>query len=75
MVMHPVPIVHRWSAGKASEAWLFAAPEGGPLRESNWSVRSAGLKLPLLLDARGSESTIGVIRRRRCGWVLALTRR
>jgi integrase len=36
-----VPIVDRWSAGKASDAWLFNAPRGGPLRESNWkrSVR------------------------------------
>ena len=31
----------RWSAGKAPDAWLFAAPEGGPLRESNWK-RSVG---------------------------------
>jgi integrase len=34
-------IVERWSAGKAPGDWLFAAPEGGPLRETNWkrSVR------------------------------------
>jgi integrase len=31
-----VPVVDRWSAGKAPDAWLFHAPEGGPLRESNW---------------------------------------
>ena len=31
-----VPIVDRWGAGKAPGAWLFDAPEGGPLRESNW---------------------------------------
>src|SRR6202000_2129850 len=36
-----VPIVNRWSAAKAPGAWLFAAPEGGPLRESNWK-RSVG---------------------------------
>jgi hypothetical protein len=36
-----VPIVDRWSAGKAPDAWLFDAPEGGPLRESNWK-RSVG---------------------------------
>jgi integrase len=36
-----VPIVDRWSAGKASDAWLFNAPKGGPLRESNWK-RSVG---------------------------------
>jgi integrase len=31
----------RWSEGKPPDAWLFAAPEGGPLRESNWK-RSVG---------------------------------
>ncbi len=36
-----VPIVDRWSAGKAPDAWLFNAPKGGPLRESNWK-RSVG---------------------------------
>lgn len=36
-----VPIVDRWSEGKAVDAWLFNAPEGGPLRESNWK-RSIG---------------------------------
>ena len=41
LVLDLVPIVDRWSAGKAPDAWLFNAPEGGPLRESNWkrSVR------------------------------------
>jgi integrase len=36
-----IPIVERWSAGKAADAWIFSAPEGGPLSESNWkrSVR------------------------------------
>jgi integrase len=41
LVMHLVPIVGRWSEGKAPDAWLLAAPEGGPLRESNWK-RSVG---------------------------------
>ena len=41
LVMDLVPIVDRWSEGKAPDAWLFAAPEGGPLRESNWK-RSVG---------------------------------
>ena len=41
LVAELVPIVDRWSAGKAPDAWLFAAPEGGPLRESNWK-RSIG---------------------------------
>ena len=35
------PDADRWSAGKAPDAWLFDAPEGGPLRESNWK-RSVG---------------------------------
>ena len=34
-------IVARWSAGRAMDDWLFAAPEGGPLRETNWK-RSVG---------------------------------
>lgn len=36
-----VPVVDRWSASKAPDAWLFDAPKGGPLRESNWK-RSVG---------------------------------
>jgi len=35
LVVGLVPIVDRWSAGKAPDAWLFDAPEGGPLRELN----------------------------------------
>ena len=31
-----VPIADRWSAGKSPGEWLFAAPAGGPLRETNW---------------------------------------
>jgi Phage integrase family len=31
-----VPIVDRWSAAKSPGEWLFAAPAGGPLRETNW---------------------------------------
>jgi integrase len=41
LVLDLVPIVDRWSAGKAPDAWLFGAPHGGPLRESNWK-RSVG---------------------------------
>ena len=41
LVVDLVPIVDRWSAGKAPDAWLFDAPGGGPLRESNWK-RSVG---------------------------------
>jgi integrase len=36
-----VPIVDRWSAAKVPGDWLFGAPNGGPLRESNWK-RSVG---------------------------------
>ena len=36
-----VPIIDRWAVGKEPEAWLFAAPGGGPLQESNWK-RSVG---------------------------------
>jgi integrase len=31
-----VPIIDRWAADRPAGAWLFPAPEGGPLRESNW---------------------------------------
>ncbi|HEY1344678.1 MAG TPA: tyrosine-type recombinase/integrase, partial [Streptosporangiaceae bacterium] len=41
LVTELVPIIDRWSAGKEPQAWLFAAPGGGPLRESNWK-RSVG---------------------------------
>ena len=41
LVNELVPIVDRWSAGKRPDAWLFDAPRGGPLRESNWK-RSVG---------------------------------
>ena len=34
-------IIDRWATGKEPEAWLSAAPGGGPLRESNWK-RSVG---------------------------------
>jgi integrase len=36
LVAMVVPIVDRWSAGKSPGEWLFAAPAGGPLRETNW---------------------------------------
>jgi integrase len=41
LVMDLVPIVDRWSEGKMPDVWLFNAPGGGPLRESNWK-RSVG---------------------------------
>ena len=41
LVVDLVAIVDRWSAAKMPDAWLFSAPGGGPLRESNWK-RSVG---------------------------------
>jgi integrase len=41
LVVDLVPIVESWSAGKVPGTWLFSAPGGGPLRESNWK-RSVG---------------------------------
>ena len=34
-------VTPRWASGKAPSEWLFHAPQGGPLRETNWkrSVR------------------------------------
>ena len=69
-----VPIVDRWSAGKAAGAWLFDAPEGGPLRESNWkrsvgwraATVAAGLAGFRVHDLRHTAAPV---------WVLALTRR
>jgi len=61
--------------GKEPEAWLFAAPGGGPLRESNWK-RSVGWRAatwqPL---CRMCAFTICATPRHRCGWPLARTRR
>jgi integrase len=41
LVAELLPIIDRWTMGKEPEAWLFVAPGGGPLRESNWK-RSVG---------------------------------
>jgi integrase len=41
LVAAVVPIVERWAAGKSAGEWLFSAPAGGPLRETNWK-RSVG---------------------------------
>jgi integrase len=49
-----VPLVDRWAASKQPDAWLFAAPGGGPLRESNrkrsvkWSEATAAIGVPRL---------------------------
>ncbi|WP_269457598.1 tyrosine-type recombinase/integrase [Auraticoccus monumenti] len=36
LVNEVASIVDRWASGKDAGDWLFAAPEGGPLREGNW---------------------------------------
>jgi integrase len=36
LVPELVPMVTRWAADRDDEAWLFAAPHGGPLNEANW---------------------------------------
>lgn len=36
LVASLVPIIDRWAEGKSAGAWLFGAPRGGPLSESNW---------------------------------------
>jgi hypothetical protein len=70
-----VPLVDRWSAGKAPDAWLFDAPGHGPLRESNWK-RSVGWMLPQRRPGCGDSGfMICGTRRRRSGWLLVLTRR
>ena len=36
LVAELVPIVDAWARGKEAGDWLFEAPRGGPLGESNW---------------------------------------
>ena len=58
-----VPIVDRWAEGKALDAWLFAAPRGGPLSEANWkravgwstATRSIGLPRLRLHDLNSNR--------------------
>jgi integrase len=75
LVLDLVPIIDRWGAGKAPDAWLFDAPEGGPLWESNWKRSVGWSAATAAVGVPGSGFMICVIRRRRCGWVLALTLR
>ncbi|GAA2735025.1 hypothetical protein GCM10009867_16420 [Pedococcus aerophilus] len=35
------PVIEAWAEGKTGDDWLFHAPAGGPLSESNWK-RSVG---------------------------------
>jgi integrase len=52
LVLDLLPIVDRWSAGKVPDAWLFGAPQGGPLRESNrkrsmgWRAATSAVGIP-----------------------------
>ena len=41
LVAELVPLVDAWAQGKQGADWLFGAPRGGPLSESNWK-RSVG---------------------------------
>jgi integrase len=70
-----VPIVDRWSAGKAPDAWLFDAPEGGPCGSRTGNARSAGARLGPLQACPAFGFMICVIRQHRSGWPLARTRR
>ena len=75
LVVDLVPIVDRWSSGKALDAWLFEAPGGGPLRESNWKRSVGWSAATAAVGLRDSGCMICVILRRRCGSVLAPIRR
>ena len=41
LVAELVPLVDAWAEGKQGADWLFGAPRGGPLGETNWK-RSVG---------------------------------
>jgi len=41
LVASVAPIIERWAKDRPNDAWLFPAPKGGPLSESNWK-RSVG---------------------------------
>lgn len=51
LVAEVVPIIDQWAAGRAAADWLFPAPKGGPLSESNWK-RSVGWKAAITAMGR-----------------------
>jgi integrase len=75
LVVDLVPIVGRWSAGKAPDAWLFDAPGHGPLRESNWKRSVGWSAATAAAGLRGFRVHDLRTQRHRSGWLLALTRR
>jgi len=71
LVLDLVPIVDRWSAGRAPDAWLFEAPRGGPLRESNWKRSVSWSAATAAAGRRGSGCMICGTPLRRSGSALA----
>ncbi len=51
LVADLVPIVESWATAKSGSDWLFSAPRGGPMSESNWK-RSVGWKAATALIGR-----------------------
>jgi integrase len=51
LVPELLPLLDRWSANRGPSESLFAAPEGGPLRESNWKR---------MVDGTSGTAAIGV---------------
>jgi integrase len=70
-----VPIVDRWSAGKSPAEWLFAAPAGGPLPETNWQRSVSWREAKATIGGPSCAFTICATRRLLCGWRLALIRK
>jgi integrase len=71
LVLDLVPIVDRWSAGKAPDAWLFEAPRGGRCVSRTGSARLAGVLPRRRLGFRGSGFMICGTPLRRSGSALA----
>lgn len=66
-----VPIVDRWAMGKSLDEWLFSAPRGGPLSESNWkravgwadATRKIGRPGLRVHDLRHTCASVWLVRR------------